>query len=254
MIKDFFPVKIISRPTETFAEIAAGRTGWAWPLGLYFASTLSSSILLADIPAEFLARASAGLPMPAGKGFLACFTAGLPGGIGFAFFSCALITGFSSLLRSGRLMFRVPLPAAGAAAYAFFFVARLHTRAAGAAGWLAAGAALALTLRAALKERHAWLTLLKAFLSISVFTITADLAGAAAVLAGAPDAYRAAEYFFSFISLVWLIRAAAAITGLSAARAFAAVVPALLGTFAFAFSLLALGLLGPDVFQILLLM
>jgi len=253
MLKHSFPVKIIFRPSEAFAELAEGRTGWAWPLGLYAAATLATAALLAAAPADFLAATAGGLPPPAG-GFAFYFFTGLPGGLAFAFFSCALLAGFASVLRSGRLMLRVPLPAAAAAIYAFFFIARYNARSAGPLGWAAAAAALGLAAWAALRDLRAYLRLVKAFLSLSVFTAAAALAGAAALLAGAPEVYKAAEYFLSFVSLVWLVKAAAAVTGLCAARACAAAIPALLGAAAFAFSLMALGLVGPEVFQLLLLM
>jgi len=253
MFKNIFPVKIIFRPAEAFAEIAEGRAGWAWPLGLYAAATLATAALLAAAPADFLAATAGGLPPPAG-GFPVYFFTGLPGGLAFAFFSCALLAGFAVILRSGRLMLRVPLPAAAAAVYAFFFIARYNAHAGGPADLAVAAAALGLAAWAALRDLQAYLRLVKAFLSLSVFSAAAALAGAAALLASAPGAYKAAEYFISFISLVWLIRAASAITGLSTPRALAAAVPALLGTAAFAFSLLALGLVGPEFFQLLLLM
>lgn len=253
MLKDIFPARLIFRPSDTFTEIARGRTGWAWPLGIYAAATVASAALLAAAPPEFLAKAAGGLPPPAG-GFTVYLLTGLPGGLAFAFFSCALLSGFASVLRSGRLMFRVPLPAAAAAVYAFFFVARYNAGAAGPAGWAAAACALGLAAWAALREPRAYLRLVKAFLSLSVFAAAASAAGAAALLAGMPDAYPAAEYFLSFLSVAWLVKAAITLTGLSAARAFAAAVPALLGAAAFAFSLLALGLVGPEVFHLLLLM
>lgn len=253
MIKDSFPLRVIFRPAETFSEIASGRTGWAWPLGLYVFSSLSSAALLAAAPAEFLAKTAGGLPPPAG-GFTGYLFTGLPGGLAFAFFSCALVSGFAAILRSGRLMWRVPLPAAATAVYAFFFIARHNARASGPSGWAAAAAALGLASRAALRDSRAYLQLVKAFLSLSVFAAAADLSGATAALAGSCAAYMAAEYFFSFISLIWFVKAVTRICGLPAARASAAVVPALLGAAAFAFSLLALGLLGPEVFQLLLLM
>ena len=253
MLKNIFPVKLIFRPAEAFTELTEGRTGWAWPLALYTAATLATAALLAAAPAEFLEAGSGGLPPPAG-GFAVYLITGLPGGLAFAFFSCALLTGFASVLRTGRLMLRVPLPTAITAIYAFFFIARYNARSGGPLGWAVAAAALGLAAWAALRDPRAYLQLVKAFLSLSVFSAAAGLAGAAALLAGAPEVYKAAEYTFSLISIIWLIRAAAAVTGLSAARACAAAVPALLGAAAFSFSLLVLGLVGPGVFQLLLLM
>ena len=60
MLKDIFPVKLIFRPTDTFTEIARGRTGWAWPLGIYAAAAIASAALLAAAPPEFLAKAAGG--------------------------------------------------------------------------------------------------------------------------------------------------------------------------------------------------
>lgn len=254
MIKDSFPVKLLLKPAETFSAIAEGRTGWGWPLALFSVSVLSSALLLSLAPADFLAAASTDLPAPAGLGFLNYLAAGFPGGLGFAFFFCALLSDFSSLLKAGRLMLRAPLPLAGVAAYAVFFIVRLNARAGGAAGWAVAAAALIFSVWAALWYRKTWLGLMKAFFAVSIFTIMSDAACGAAALAGSTGAYKVSEYLFAILSLAWLLKAAGAATGLSGARSFCALVPALLGAAAFAFSLLTLGLLKPEVFQLLLLM
>jgi hypothetical protein len=254
MIKDSFPVKLLLKPSETFTAIAEGKTGWAWPLALFAASAVSSALLLALVPADFMAAASSDLPAPSGLGFFSYLAAGLPGGLGFAFFFCALLSDFSSLLKTGRLMLRAPLPLAGVAAYALFFIVRLNAHAGGAAGWAVAGGTLCFSVWAALWYRKTWLGLMQAFFAVSLFTILSDLAGGAAALAGSTGAYKVSEYFFAFISVAWLLKAACAMTGLSGARAFSALLPAMLGAAAFAFSLLTLGVIKPEVFQLLLLM
>ena len=254
MIKDSFPVKLLLKPAETFSAIAGGETGWAWPLGIFAASVTATALLLSLAPAQFLAAASTDLPAPAGLMFTDYLAAGLPGGLGFAFFFCALLSDFTSLLKSGRLMLRAPLPLAGVTAYALFFIIRLNARAGGAAGWAIAAAALLFSVWAAFWYRKTWLGLMKAYLAVSVFSIIAALAGGAAALAGSTGAYKVSEYLFAILSLVWLLKAAGAMTGLSGARSFCALVPAMLGAAAFAFSLLTLGLIKPELFQLLLLM
>lgn len=254
MIKNTFPARLLLKPSETFAAIAAGTAGWAWPLALFAAAAVSSALLLALVPADFMAAASSDLPAPSGLGFFSYLSAGLAGGLGFACFFCALLADFSSLLKSGRLMLRAPLPLLGVAVYAVFFIVRMNAHSAGAAGWVVAGGTLCFSVWAALWYRKVWLGLLKAFFAVSLFTVLADLAGGAAALAGSTGAYKASEYFFAFVSVAWLIKAACAVTGLSGARAFSALLPAMLGAAAFAFSLLTLGVIKPEVFQLLLLM
>ncbi len=253
MFNDSFPVKFITSPSATFAGIAGGKTGWAWPLAIFAASIISSALLLSSVPAEFLARASTDLPYTGGLGLTACVAAGLPGGLLFNAFFCALISAFTPFLRSGRLMLRLPVPLAGVGAYALFFIFRLNAAGGGAAGWLAAAAVLAFGTWAALRDRPVYAALLKVLLAICIFALASDLACAAAVLADAPRAYKASEYLFAFISIGWLIKGTSAVCGLPDAKAFAAVLPALLGAAAFAFSLLTLGLLSPEIFQMLIL-
>jgi len=253
MIKDSFPVKLLFRPSEVFAELGAGGRGWAWPLGLYAAATAASALLITSLPAEFLARASSDLPAPGGMNFSGALAAGLPGGLAFNAFFCALTAAFAVFLSKGRLMFRLPAPAAAVAAYAFFFILRLDEAAGGAAGWLAAGAALAFAVWAALRGRAVFPALLKLLLALSVFALLSDLVCAAAALADAPAAYKTAEYAFAFLSLGWLVRGAAAVCGLPSAKVFAALLPALLGAAAFAFSLHTMGLISSEIFQMLLL-
>ncbi|MHB0995990.1 MAG: hypothetical protein ACYC2I_06445 [Elusimicrobiales bacterium] len=254
MTKDPFPVRLVLRPGQSFADISSGRAGWAWPLALYAAAAVTSAALAALVPPDFLARASTDLPAPPAGGFWQALAAGLPGGLLFNAFFCALIAAFSTVLSGGRLMFRLPLPAAAVAGYAFFFILRLNAAWGGAAGWLAAGAAAAAAGWAALALRGRFLALLRLMLALSLFTVAADLACAAAAFADSPRAYMGAQYAFAIISLVWLVRGAAAACGLSAARTFAAVLPALLGAAAFAFSLFTLGVVSSQLFQMLLMM
>lgn len=252
-MKNFFPFQLLFRPAAAFEALAAGRTGWAWPAALWALSTLTSAAMLAWAPADFLAATAAGLPPPDG-GIVSYSLQGLAGGLLFSVFSCALLAGFSRVLAGGRLMLRVPVPAGAAALYALAFLALRAAPAFKPAGWLLLLAAVFLAALGAYRERAVYPALLKVFLALSVFALAADLLGLLALAAGAPDAYKAAEYAVSAASLVWLVRAVSAVTGLSAARSAAAAVPALLGAAAFAFSLMTLGLLSPEVFQLLLMM
>jgi hypothetical protein len=254
MIKDLFPLKLALKPSAAFAGLAEGRTGWAWPLGIYAAATLSSALLLANLPPEFMARLASDLPMPAGGGFASYLAAGLPGGLGFAALFCALLAVFSAFIGRGRLVFRFLLLCACAAAYGAFFAVRMNLRAGGWPGWAAAAAALLFAAWAARRAPGTWLKLVQAALAVCLFSLASDAVTAIGVLADSTRLCVGAEYFFSLLSLVWLVKAAGAVTGLSAPRAFAALLPALLAAFAFAFSLLALGAISPKVFMALMLM
>jgi hypothetical protein len=254
MIKDSFPFRLTFRPAELFADMAAGRTGWGWPCAIYAAATLSSALLMADLPADFMARLASDLPVPAGGTFASYMAAGLPGGIGFAAVFCALLSVFAAFLQRGRLVGRFLLLAAGVGAYAVFFVARMNMHASGWPGWAAAAAALAFTAWGAYRSPSAWLKLLQAALATCLFSLASDLATAAGAAADSVQFCVGAEYFFSFLSLIWLVKAARAVTGLSAPRTLVALLPALIGALAMAFSLLALGVIGPKVFLALMLM
>ncbi len=254
MLKDIFPVKLLFRPGETFAGIAAGNTGWGWPLALYCASAVSSALLLYHLPPEFLAEAAGGAELAAGKSFWWYLAVGLPGGFGFTLFFCALLAAFLPFLRSGRLPLRLACLALGTAAYGFFFLLPFKGSPAYAgATWLLAGLAAGGAFRAALVNKGLYLPLLKTALALSVITLAADAAGAAAVLAGSQTAFSALQYALAALALVYLVRACAALAGTTAARAAAAAVPAMLAGAAFLFSLSALGLLPPEIFQALLL-
>ena len=254
MLKNFFPIKLLLAPSETFAEIGSGRCGWGWPLGLYGAATAASALLITSVSPDFLARASSDLRLSGGQSFAGALAAGLPGGLAFNAFFGALLAAFAAFLAQGRLMLRLPVPAAAVAGYAFFFILRLDLAAGGAAGWLAAGSALAFAAWAALRDLAGFSALLKLLLALSVFALISDLGCAAAALADSPRAYKAVELVFSVLSLVWLVRGAAGLCGVPGAKAFAAALPALLGAAAFAFSLYTLGLLSTEVFEMLLLL
>jgi hypothetical protein len=254
MIKNFFPVKLTLRPADTFAETAAGRTGWAWPLGLYAASTLSSALLLANIPADFMARLSSDLPIPAGGTFTSYLGAGLPGGLAFAAVLCALLSACASFLRGGRLFLRFLALCGATAAYEAFFIVRMNMRLYSGAGWAAAAAALVFCAWAVYREPGTWAKLAQAALAVCLFALASDLVTGLGVLVDSTRVCVAAEYFFSFLSLVWLVKAARAIADISAPRAFAALLPALAGALAFVFSLLALGVISQKVFLTLMLM
>lgn len=254
MMKDSFLFKLLFRPGEAFEALNSGAAGWGWPLGLFALSAASSAALLAWAPPDFLAASGTALPDAGNGGFGFYLAAGLAAGVLFSAFACALLAGFSEALASGRLMLRVPLPAAAVAAYAFFFAARRGAAPPGTVGWLVAAAAAGLTAWAAFRARRGMPALLKAFLAVSAFTVLSDACGAAAALAGSASFYTGAQYFFSFVSIAWLVKASAVLRGISSPRALAAAVPALLGAAAFAFSLAALGVLPPKLFQLVLLM
>ncbi|HNW43873.1 MAG TPA: hypothetical protein PKI19_05160 [Elusimicrobiales bacterium] len=254
MFKDFFPVKVLFRPAETFAAIASGKTGWAWPLALYCASAAASAHALCSLPPEFLAAAAPGVQLAQDRGFWWYLAVGLPGGLAFALFFCALLSAFLPYISAGRLPARLAALVTAAGAYGFFFLLPFKTAPAynGAArllALLAAGGAAGLAAR----SRPLYARLLKAMLALSALTLAADALGAAAAAAGSVAAYSAGQYFFAALALVYLVKAAAAFQATTAARAAAAVVPAMLAGLAFLFSLSVLGVLSPEIFQALLL-
>lgn len=250
-MKDLFPLTLLISPSRAFGDIAAGRAGWGWPLLLCALSALASSALLAWAPPGFLAATAAGLP-PQDGSFLYYAGVSLAGEAGLALFACALLAGFSELLAGGRLMLRVPLPPLLAAGYAFFFLAARSEPALKGAAWPVFLAALAGAAWAARRAGARYPALLKLFLAVSVFSLLTAALGAVTAPLGLPSVHKAGEYALAFIALFWLGRGLCAVTGLSGARAAAALVPALLGTLAFVFSLMALGLISPAAFQLLM--
>lgn len=253
MLKNIFPLKVILEPSETFAGIAAGRTGWGWPLGLYAISMACSALLYSTLPPQYIAESFEGLTLPAGRGFWSYFTLSLPGVLAFSLFICALLSALASFLRSGRLSLRLPLAALGTGAYAILAAAAHGSAALRPAGIGAALAAAAFACRAAWQDKQRYAAALKALLALSAISIIADLAGGAAALAGSIKFYTASAYVFSILSLIWLAKAVSAIYGIAAARAAAAAVLAILGSAAFLFLLHNLRLLPPELFQVLML-
>lgn len=252
MIKDHFPVKFLFRPASAFSETVSGRTGWAWPLAIYAAATAGSMLLAAFLPREFLLAAE-GLPLPAGPLSAGGLAAGLAAGLAFNVYFCALLAPFAAFLAGGRTILRLPAPVAALTAYSLLFILRLFGRYGGTADWLAAAGAAAFGIWGALRFRAVLPALFKLTLAVSLFTLLSCLPEWGAAAAGAPAVYKAAEYAFSLLAVIWLTRGTAAATGASAARSFSAVVLALLGAALFFFSLLALGLIDKDMFQLLLL-
>ena len=103
MLKNIFPVRILLKPSEVFAQIAAGRTGWGWPLGLYAASVSCSAFLLSVLPPQFIADSFGGVALPQGGGFWFYVGGSLPGGFLFPLLAGALLSAFTVFLREGRL-------------------------------------------------------------------------------------------------------------------------------------------------------
>lgn len=253
-MKEFFPLKLIFRPGETFAAIAAGRVGWAWPLALYCASAAASAFMLCTLPPEFLAEATSGVTLAPGRGFWWYLSVGLPGGLGFTLLFCALLAAFLPYIKAGRLPGRLALLMLATGAYGFFFLLPFK----GAATYtiatrLLAALAAAFAVRTAVVSRPLYARLAKAVLALSILTLASDAAGVAAALAGSVPAYNAGQYLFAALALAYITKAAAAFFEASAARAAAAVVPAMLAAAAFLFSLSSLGLLSTEIFQALLL-
>ncbi len=253
MLKDFFPAKVLLRPTETFSAIAAGRTGWGWPLSLYAVSVAASAFLLSVLPPQFITESFEGAALPQGHGFWFYFAVSLPGGFLSALFTCAVLSAFTVFLRQGRLSLRLPLAALAIGAGGLLAAALRGSDALRPAGYAAALAATGFALWSALRDRRRYSAILKAMLSLSAVNIVSGLAGGAAALAGSVSGYTASEYFFSFLSLVWLSWAAAQIFDTARPRAANAAVLAILAGAAFIFLLFNLHLLPQELFQVLLL-
>lgn len=253
MLNKIFPAKVLLKPSESFARIAAGGTGWGWPLGLYALSAACSAFLLSALPPQFIAGSFEGAALPQGRGFLFYLGVSMPGGLLFSLFTCALLSAFAGFLRSGRLSLRLPLAALGTGIYGLLAAAVHGSAALRPAGAAAALAAAGLASWAASRDVKRYSAALKALLAISVISLAADLAGGAAAYAGSIKVYSATAYFFSFLSLVWLAKAAAAVYDAALPRAAAAAVLAVLGSAAFLFLLYNLRLLPEALFQVMLL-
>ncbi|MDP2865375.1 MAG: hypothetical protein Q8O90_03945 [Elusimicrobiota bacterium] len=253
MLKDFFPVKVISRPSETFAGIAAGKTGWGWPLALYALSITGSAFMLSALPPQFIAETFDGAAPPQGRGFGFFLLVAMPGGLLFSLLTCALLSALTGLLRIGRLSLRLPFAALAVLAYAILSAATHDLPGLRTAGIAAALGAAGLASWAALRDKKRCAAMLKALLALSAISLLSELAGGIAALSGSVKGYTASEYFFSLLSLVWLAKAAGAVYGTSRPRAVSAAVLAILGSVAFLLLLSNLRLLPPDIFAVLLL-
>lgn len=252
-MKKSFPLLLLTRPSDAFGDIAAGREGWAWPLALYAAGAALSAALASWLPPEYMQAAFEGLT-PARHGFGFNLAVSLAGGMVFTLFTCALLAAFASFIKEGRLALRLAPPAAGVAAYGLLAAVFFRLGPPAPAGLAAAAPAAAFAAWAALRDRRAYAALLKAVLAVSAVEILSALASAAAALAGSTAAFSVLQYIFSFISLVWTVKALGALYGAGGARGTAAALLALLGSAAFAFLLFAAGLLRPELFQAALLM
>ena len=253
MLKNIFPVKVLLEPSEVFARIAAGKTGWGWPLGLYVVSVSGSAFLLSVLPPQFITDSFEGVALPQGRGYWFYLGISLPGGFLFTLFAGALLSAFTVFLREGRLSLRLALAALATGACGLLAAAAHGSTALRPAGFAAALAAAAFAFWASLRDRGRYSAILKAMLSISALSLAADLAGGAAALAGSIKAYAATAYFFSFLSLIWLSKAAAAVYDSATPRAASAAVLAALCATAFLFLLHNLRVLPPELFQVLLL-
>ncbi|OIN99909.1 MAG: hypothetical protein AUJ51_11460 [Elusimicrobia bacterium CG1_02_56_21] len=253
MFKNSFPARLILSPSKTFGEIAAGKTSWAWPLGLYTLSIAFSAFLISYLPAQFLKEAFEGASLPAGRGFLFYLLVSLPGGLLFSFFICAFLSSLAVFLRAGRLSLRLPLAALPAGVCGVLAAAMYASGGFKPAGIAAAAAAAGFAAWPALRDKRRFAAILKAMLSLGAISIISDLAGSAAALAGSVKAYAALEYFFALVSLVWLGKATAAVYDTTMPRAATSAVLAILGSAAFLFLLFNLRLLPEEIFNILVL-
>lgn len=253
-ITDPFPVKVLLQPEAAFSDLAAGRRGWGWPLGVYALSICLAALLFTLLPPQYLADSLEGFSLSRDRGFFYYFPAALAGGLALTLFLSALVSALARFLGGGRLSVRL----AGAAALIGAFgllAAALHGAEGGrrAAGLAAAAAAALFAGWAGYSDRKNFPALLKCLLSVSGLALAGDLCGAAAALAGSVRAYTAAEYLFAVLSLYWSAKAVAAVYGAAKARAAAAVVLGAFGAMAFLFLALNTGLLPEGLFEALLL-
>lgn len=253
MFNSSYPVKVILKPSGAFADIAAGKTGWGWPLALYALSITGSAFMLAALPPQFIAETFDGATPPQGRGFAFFLLVAMPGGLLFSLLICALLSALTGFMRIGRLSLRLPFAALAVLAYAVLSAAVRDLPGLRAAGVAAALGAAGLASWAALRDRERCAAMLKALFALSAITLLSDLAGGAAALAGSVKVYTASEYFFSLLSLVWLVKASTAVYGASRPRAVSAALLAIFGSVAFLLLLSNLPLLPPDVSTVLLL-
>ena len=59
-----FPLLVLTRPSDAFGGIAAGREGWGWPLALYAAGAAVAAGLASWLPPEYMQAAFEGLTPP----------------------------------------------------------------------------------------------------------------------------------------------------------------------------------------------
>lgn len=253
MLKNFFPANIILKPSETFSGIAAGKTGWGWPLALYALSMAGSAFMLSALPPQFIAETFDGATPPQGRGFGFFFLVAIPGGLLFSILASALLSALTAFLRIGRLSLRLPLAALAVLAYAILSAALHDLSGLRTTGIAAALGAAGLASWAARRDEKRWAAMLKALLALSIISLLSDLAGGIAALSGSVKGYTASEYFFSLLSLVWLAKAATIVYDISRPRAVSAAVLAILGSAAFLLLLSNLRLLPPDISSVLLL-
>jgi hypothetical protein len=253
-VKETFFAKVLLRPAEAFAAIAAGRIGWPLPLGLYVLSTAASLLLFLALPAAFIAEAFEGLTFTPGRGFPFYFAVAMTGGLLFLLFISAAISALARFLGEGRLSLR--LIAAGLAALAFAVTAGAMHGASGLTRAFGTAAALLAVLAAAWAARSdgdRFPAVFKSMLAISALALACTVAAAPAALAGSAKAYTAIELFFSVLSLYWLAKAVNAIYGAAKARAAAAVVLGLCCGLALLYLVFNLGLITEEVFHALML-
>lgn len=252
MPKDLFPVKLLLKPAEVFAEIAAGRAGWGWPLALYAASVASSAAMLRWLPPQFLAEVSGGAGPSAGHGFGWYLAVGLPGGLAFNLLFSACLCLFLPFVKAGRLPYRLAALALGTGAYGFFFLLPFAGQAFYAAKWLAVLLALTLTVRAATARPAVCRSVFHTLLALSLLTLGAEAAGALAALAGSANAYLTGQLAFAGAALVYLGKAGAQYFETTTAKASVAALAAMIAALVFFSSLGAIGLLSKDLMEAML--
>jgi hypothetical protein len=251
--RESFPVTVLLHPAKAFGDIAAGKTTWAWPLGVYSLSTAVSVQLFTLLPPQFIAESFEGLTFDPGRSFFFYFGGSLIGGLLFSVFICSILSALARFLREGRLSLR--LIAAGLAILAFGITAGAMHGAAGGGrvfGFSAAAAAALFAAWAGLSDGKRCAALLKSFLALSVLALACSLTAGTAALAGSVKIYTGIEYFFSLLSLYWLAKAVNAVYGAAGARAAAAAVLAICSGLAFLFLVYNLGLIPKEIFQALM--
>lgn len=251
--KESFALTVLLHPAKAFADIAAGKTGWSRPAGVYALSTAVSVLLFTLLPPQFIAESFEGMTFDPGRGFFFYFAGSLGGGLVFSIFICSFISALARFLSGGRLSLR--LMGAGLAILAFGITAGAMHGSSGVArlfGLAAAAAAALFAAWAGFSDAIRYPAVLKSFLSLSVLALACSLTAGTAALAGSVKVYTGIEYFFSLLSLYWLTKAVTAIYGAAKARAAAAAVLAICAGLAFLFLVYNLGLIPKELFQALM--